>query len=241
MAEPTVVEVGVLAADNDPITVAIPASRQLNDILVLVIETANQDIATPAGWTELSSSPQGTGTSGSAASSMLLAFWKRSDGTETTVAPADSGDHQLGFVVVLRNALLSGDPIDVTAGDVLAVADTVVTIPGGTTTVADCLILACATHMTDTSSAQFSAWANASLTDVTEIADKSSTQGTGGGGIGIATGVKEVAGVFSATTATAANSTAQARISMAIKPEPPPVFTERRGMISWIELSVPEA
>jgi hypothetical protein len=137
----------------------------------------------------------------------------------------DSGDHQIAQIITFRGVTNTGNPFDVTVGNVASSASTSVSIPGTTTTVANTLVVAIVANATSTTTAQTSGWANSSLSSVTERADTNNTVGFGGG-FGVATGVKAAAGAYNTTTATLATSSRQGRMSIAL---PPPVTTLANG------------
>ena len=198
---PTFVAAGTVASGTGAITPALPAGLQANDILLLFVETANQAISITnqngGTWTQVTGSPQGTGTAGGTAATCLTAFWSRYNGTQGAPTTSDSGNHQLGRIIAIRGATTSGNPWDVTAGGVEATADTSGSIPGATTTVANTLVVvAIATSLPDASgTANFSGWTNANLSSLTERTDNTVTAGNGGG-LGIATGGKATAGAM---------------------------------------------
>src|SRR3990172_2304835 len=142
---PTFVAAGAITSGTGTITPALPTGLQVNDILVLVFETANQavTIPTPNGgtWTEAPDSPQGTGTAGGTAASRITVFWSRYNGTQGAPTTNDPGDHIVGRMFAVRGAAASGDPWNVTAGGVDATSDTSGSIPGDTTTVDPCLVV----------------------------------------------------------------------------------------------------
>src|SRR3989338_4654894 len=218
-APPTFVASGGQASNAAAITPLMPAGVLQNDILLLFLETANEAVTVSGGsetWTEVTSSPQGTGALGT----RLTVFWARASQDAPTPPPtSDSGDHQIGVILAFRGAITSGNPWDVTAGGIEATSDTSGAIPGATTTVADTLIVAAiATDLPDANgTANFSAWANANLTSVTEQFDVTRNAGNGGG-LGIATGVKATAGAYGNTTVTLANATVKGMLSIALKP-----------------------
>src|SRR3989338_4960512 len=218
-APPTFVASGGQASNAAAITPLMPAGVLQNDILLLFLETANEAVTVSGGsetWTEVTSSPQGTGALGT----RLTVFWARaSQDAPTPPTTSDSGDHQIGVILAFRGAITSGNPWDVTAGGIEATSDTSGAIPGATTTVADTLIVAAiATDLPDANgTANFSAWANANLTSVTEQFDVTRNAGNGGG-LGIATGVKATAGAYGNTTVTLANATVKGMLSIALKP-----------------------
>jgi len=216
VAPPVPQAVGTLTAGNAAISVPWPA-HLANDIGVLVLETMGEVVPAVSGWNQFPSSPQRSGPAG-VTDTELTMYWKRAaSGAEANAEVGDSGNHQIGVIGTIRGCVTTGDPFDVTTGDILATADTAVSIPGHTTTVADCLIVAACSAGTDTSTAQFSAWANADLTSVAEWFDLFAITANGGG-FGVATGVKAAAGAFGATTATLATSSEQGRIVIAFKP-----------------------
>jgi hypothetical protein len=221
----TFVAAGTVASDIAAITPALPSGIATGDILLLFLETTNQaiSIANQNGgtWTEVTGSPQGTGTAGSGANAVrLTVFWSRYNGTQGDPTTSDSGNHQLGRIIAFRGAVASGNPWNVTAGSVDTTADTTGDIPGETTTVVNTLIVAAiATPLPDADgTANFSAWANSDLTNVIELTDNTTSQGNGGG-IGIATGDKATAGAYGTTTVTLGASAKHGMMSIALKPE----------------------
>jgi len=222
-APPTFVAAGNVASGTGTISPALPAGIAANDILLLFVETANQacSITNQNGgtWTQVSGSPQGTGTAGGTAATRLTAFWSRYNGTQGAPTVSDSGNHTLGRMIAIRGAGTSGDPCDVTAGGVEATSDTSGSIPGATTTVADTLVVAAiATSLPDASStAKFSGWTNSDLSSLTERTDNSVNAGNGGG-LAIATGGKATAGAYGATAVTLVNAAQKGMMSIAIKP-----------------------
>ena len=227
---PTFVASGAVAYGTGTITPALPSGIQSNDILLLFLETANQVISISnqngGTWTAVTNSPQGTGTEAAADATRLTAFWSRYNGSQGAPTVSDSGNHQIGRIIAVRGAETSGNPWDVTAGGVEATADTSGSIPGATTTVANTLVVAAiATALPDANgTANFSAWANGNLANVTEQTDN--TRGAGnGGGLAIATGEKATAGAYGNTTVTCATAAKKGMMSIALKPPSAPPVT----------------
>jgi hypothetical protein len=217
-AAPTYQAAGSAVSGTGAITPAWP-THQSGDVALLIVESANQAItlSTPAGFAAVTNSPQGTGTAGGTSATRLTVFWKRATtSAEPNPTVADSGDHQIARIITFRGVVASGNPWDVTAGNVASSASTSVSIPGATTTVANTLVVAIVTNGTDTSSAQAGSWANSNLTSLTERVDGGTTSGNGGG-FAIATGVKATAGAYGTTTATLSTSSRQGRMSIALK------------------------
>lgn len=218
MAIPVPQAIGGTQAGVGAVSPAWP-THETNDIGLLFVQTANQavSLSDAQGFVEVPDSPQGTGTADTAGATRLAVFWCRATSAAmSSPTVADSGDHNIAFILTFRGCITTGNPYDVTAGDT-GTSDTAVSVPGDTTTAADCLVVAACAHATDTGTAQFSGWANADLTDVAEFRDQANQAGHGGG-IGVATGGKATAGAYGATTATLATASAQARLSIALKP-----------------------
>jgi hypothetical protein len=103
-------------------------------------------------------------------------------------------------------------------GGVDTTSDTSGSIPGTTTTAADCLIvLLCSTSNNATSTTNFSGWSNANLANVTERTDNSNTAGLGGGH-GMATGELAAAANYGNTSVTLAASSLKGMMSIALEP-----------------------
>jgi len=223
VAAPNFQAAGTAQASAGALTVPWPA-HQADDIGLLIIETANQAVTlgTNGGdWTEVTNSPQGTGTV-SGGGTRLTVFWSRATSSSMgDVGVNDSTNHQRAQILTFRGVFTSGNPWDGTpAGDVASTASTAVSIPGGTTTVANTLVVAIVANATDTTADQTSGWTNAGLTTLTERED-GNTGANNGGGFGVATGVKATAGAYAATTATLATASAQGRMSIALRPSIP--------------------
>ena len=220
---PTFVAAGTVASGTGAITPALPSGIATNDILLLFLNTSNQTISISnqngGTWTQVTNSPQGTGTGGSSGSVALTVFWSRYNGTQGAPTTSDSGDHQIGRMIAIRGATTSGNPWDVTAGSSNSTSSTSATIPGATTTVANTLVVvACATGLPNTTgTSNFSTWTNSNLSSLTERTDNTQAVGVGGG-LGTATGGKATAGVYGNTTVTLATSAKKAMMSVTIKP-----------------------
>jgi hypothetical protein len=218
---PTFVAAGAIAGGTGTIKPALPAGLVTGDILLLFVETANQAVSISSAnggtWTAVATA-QGTGTAAATTATRLTAFWSRYNGTQRVPTVSDSGDHQVARMIAIRGAVASGDPWNVTAGGVEATSDTSASIPGATTTVDNTLVVvAVSGSLPDaTSTANFSSWANANLTSLTERTDNANSSGNGGS-LGVATGVKATAGAYGNTTATHASSAVKGMMSIAIK------------------------
>jgi hypothetical protein len=215
---PTFQAAGAYVDSVSTISPAWPA-HAIGDVALLLVESANEAVtlSSAQGFVEIPSSPQGTGTGGGSAATRLAAFWCRASST-SMAAPtvADAGDHVGGVILTFRGCVATGDPWDVTAGDVEASATTAVVVPSVTTTVPGTLLVAAVANGREVALAQFSSWTNANLVSISEIHDAFDQDGNGGG-IGAACGVMTSAGATGTTTATLAVAFAQGRIAIALK------------------------
>lgn len=216
----TTCEFQALGGGVNTTTTSSPAwpSHQTNDIALLIIETANQAVTFSAanGFVAVTDSPQGTGTAGGTTATRLSVFWARAT-SASMAAPAlnDPGNHMIGRLLTFRGCDTSGDPWDVTAGDVASTASTSVSIPGDTTTAADTRVVVIATNGTDIATDEFSSLTNADLGSLTIHDEFQSATGNGGGFI-VASGTKAAAGAYGATTGTLVTSSTQGRMSIAL-------------------------
>lgn len=179
-------------------------THQTDDIALLIVETSNEPVtlSTPAGFVEVADSPQSQGAGPPFQVGIrLTVFWARAtSGAMATPTVADPGDHVRAQILTFRGCITAGNPWDVTAGD-SSTQTASVNIPGDTTTVDRCLVVAMVGNTTDTTTPQTSGWTNGGLNNVTEIADGNTDLGFGGG-FGVAVGEKALAGAYGVTTAT---------------------------------------
>ncbi|TRZ90031.1 MAG: LamG domain-containing protein [Rhodocyclaceae bacterium] len=206
------------------ITPPYPPTMAANDVCLLAVESENQAIAltTANGFVQVPTwSPQSAGTAATNPASRLALYWKRTLGGDTAPLVADSGDHTTGQIHCFSGVITSGNPWDTGAGGNDGGAnDTSATIPGSTTTSHETLVvLITSTSRNGTSTANCSAWTNADLTSLTPRTDNTNTINLGGGHC-MATGVKAVAGAYTTTTVTLANTSYKGAISLALKPVP---------------------
>ena len=215
---PWIVGAGQLTATTTALTPNKPTINA-DDIWLCVVETANQSLSltTSNNFAQITNSPQGTGTAGGTTATLLAVYYVRATGSQASPVFADPGDHTIGRIIVVRGCIASGNPVNISAGDVASSASTSVTIPGATTTADNCLVLAIVSSVTDTATSQASGWTNSNLASLVEEIDNWNTTGNGGG-FAIASGVKAIAGSYGSTTATLATSSVQGRISLALTP-----------------------
>src|SRR2546422_9306311 len=226
-APPTYQAAGTVQSGTGTLTVAWPA-HAINDIGLLILETQNDAVTlgtNAANWTAVTNSPQGTGTTSTG--TRLTVFWSRATSTSMgAVGVNDSGDHQIAQILTFRGVVATGNPWDMTAGDVTASTTTAVSIPGATTTVQDTLVVAIVSNGSDLSAAQVpGSFTNSDLSSVTKRQDNNTTA-SGGGGFTVATGSKALAGAYRPTSGTLGLSAPPGRMSIALQP---PVTTIADG------------
>lgn len=227
MAIPTAVGSGaVVAATTGPSSPAWGAHLPF-DIGFCIIETAREDavFSDPQGFARVAGFPFGTGTVGGANATQLDVWWARAT-SNAMPAPTivDPGDHIICRIVNFRGCVETGVPWDATpTGDTTA-ANATITIPGGVTSVIDCLVLAIMASQLDSGVERVVAgsWVNADLAApamANSLTFAAQTPNGNGGGWTCAIGGKAAAGAYQATTATSVGGTAlvQARASIALK------------------------
>jgi hypothetical protein len=100
---PTFVGAGTSTGNAAAITPSLPSGIQTNDILILFVETANQSIIISnqngGTWTQITDSPQGTGTAGGTSATRLTAFWSRYNGVQ------EHRPHQILEIILDNNVL----------------------------------------------------------------------------------------------------------------------------------------
>jgi hypothetical protein len=203
------------------------SGRTAGDWLILAVVAANQAITAPAGWTEVPTvSPQSQGTAAAIGGIRLAVFTKVSNGTETTVSVADSGDHTYAAGLVVRPSGTATELVIHKSAGKTAAAGTAHTANAVTTTIANALIVNIFGTDRDSAGPSYSALTNAGLTNLTERHDAGTTSGVGSG-IMLATGEKETAGAVSATASTSAASVVYNAITLAFVNVTPWTWTTR--------------
>jgi len=200
------------------------------DVALLFVESAGGEAATlssnVAGFVQVTGSPQSsdTGTNGT----RLTVFWARA--TSAAMANptvADAGNHVYAIILTYRSVISTGNPWDVTVGGIKATANNTVTLTGVTTTVPDTLIVQAVSHDRDNAGAHFSNQVNANLTGITERTDAGTNSGNGGG-LAVWDGGKLTAGATGDTTADITNNVDNAFLTIALRENPPVLFSHWR-------------
>lgn len=216
---PEFISTGAFTFSINAITVAAPEAYIDGDLIVLVLGSAAQTIADPTtGGTWIA--PRGfvqSGTSSASGSTRCQVYYKIASGTQATAAVADSGSITYGQMFVFRK-IDSTTPINGNSASTLGTAGTTHTLTALSTTVDKCMIAHCSGIGRDVAATiNYSSPTNANLTDLTVRASRTVTDGAGGG-VGMVTGVKAVAGNTGSTTVTVAGNALGAFITLGIAP-----------------------
>ena len=102
MSIPTFVGIGAKADSTGAPAPEWPAGHQADDIGLMFVQTNAQNVAAPSGWTEVTNSPQSTGTAGALGATRLHVFWKRWGGRRYR-GGRDRG-RRFGFRLLARTA-----------------------------------------------------------------------------------------------------------------------------------------
>ena len=186
-----------------PVNVAVPSNIQLNDLMILIIKSYSGYTPSVTGWTTLSGFPASI--NADPALNILYKFATAGQGSIfIDISPTT-------YMAVYQCVVFRGvdllSPINVNGGpyDQLAPFITTMTFEAVTTTENRCMVLNILANARGVdSTVQYSNWANANLVSVTEAIDYSSAVNNGGG-IGMAYGIKSLAGNTGSTTATRAS------------------------------------
>ncbi len=215
MALPTFYSEGTQANGVGDVTYDWPA-HAADWVGILMVQTAAESVATPSGWTLIGTCQTGTG--GSSGSVGIWVFWRRAtSGSEASVTITDPGDHQVGRIITIRDAVNSGNPINLTNTDTKSTAQTGASIVVGTTTVNNCYVLGIFAGAIDSATFQGSTnITDGSLTSVGFEGWVNTTDGVGGG-FYLGSGAKITAGSCGTLDADNwASSTKQANLVFAI-------------------------
>ena len=215
---PTVRAVSAEAHGTGTASLTLPAGHTTNDIIILAIQTSNESIATPAGYTQIGPE-NGLGINVTAGATRLGLFWARDNGAMTDpLTIADSGDHTYATAIAITGCPKVGDPFHFLGNSAKFATATAAASVATRTTIDQCLILDFFAHHLSATGAQMSGFAtNASLQSRATQFDGSTTDGTGGG-IVIISGVKFVAGTVNATTFNWGTTTADLHTVIAMIP-----------------------
>jgi hypothetical protein len=218
---PTVISVGSSFTSTGVPTATLPGTAAANDILLLILQSANDtNVTAPAGYTQLG--PQNAiGLASTAGTTKLSIFWKRHSGSESAPTIPDTGDHTFGVMLAVRGCPTGFDPFQLLSNSFKFTTSTAGTTKASNTVIDNCLIMGIWGHGVDSASAQSSSPVCADLTSLTEQFDGGTADGTGGG-IVVITGIKSQEGSFAAITHTWANTTVEVCSLIAFIPKDTP-------------------
>lgn len=220
MAVPSYVAGGTSAAGTGDITPTVD-SEASGDLLILVVETGNEAVAAPTGWTAV---PGGVAIQ---TATRLTAFYRFATGAaETNPTVTDPGDHAYGRVFTLRGTDTT-NPFAAVAvcrrgNDTSGLAYA----PGVYCPDDECLILAFWSWATDSAGPLSSLEVNATLTSLTERSDEGTLSGNGGG-FAMVSGELATAGTVDQTEFATGAAVATATMTIAIRP---PVVVADTGL-----------
>lgn len=229
--------VGTVAAGTGAISPGKPAGTLEGDLLIMVAESGGATASTEAnaaltasGWT----SPPAPYADQKKGNTRLTVLYRIATGTDPTTTN-DTGDHQIARIIAIKAGTFDLEaPFNVAAVGTQGATKSV-SIPGATTTRDNCLVIACASgHLPDaTTTAEFGAPTNASLSGLTERIDNTTSEGDGGA-LYVASGLKAAKGAYSATTCTAVTEAERGVISLAINP---PAYVQHSELTAgWLTI-----
>lgn len=220
------VSAGGLAAGTGGVNVGWGAGHAAGHLGLMLVETGQESVATPAGWAIVPTTPALVATAGRL--SMLYKF--AASGAEGAVAVGDPGDHIEACILVF-SGVHATDPFAFGTAIGYAAA-TAMSYPPAYNVPAGSMILNVAAWAADNLVTNSSAEANASLDGgtVAERFDAGSADGNGGGLVAI-TGMKSAGGEVSPTTATFAVSTSYVGATLALRPAAPPAAFAKTGQV----------
>lgn len=105
--------IGTFASGTGAVTPGAPAGNQAGDVLVLVVETADQSLPTdpPTGWSVFDDGyitvPNNDPVTGVTRLSM---YWQRLTGAYSEASIGDAGDHTCGIILCIADCVETGTP-----------------------------------------------------------------------------------------------------------------------------------
>lgn len=183
------------------VTIGQPGTVGIDDLLLIVISTANDVFGTwpPTGWTQVPNPPIGFGTAGTAGAVRLLLAWKRATATTgnavTTGNPGGTNDYTMAQMFAFQGISRRGDPWEVSATSNQTTAATSGTMDSVTTLGPARHIVYCLAGDNDaTSTTQVTSATGTGVTNYAERTDNWTNNGAGGG-IWMASGTAATAGI----------------------------------------------
>lgn len=183
-----------------------PTGHAANDIgIIFTITRDNDTPGTPTDWTELLAANDGN--------KKVNIYWKRAaSGAESNVTVPDPGQYVWAQMMTIRGCVTGSTPVALLASDTLGTTSTSFTVPTGTTTGANRLVLTyCSSNEDEQYSSRLSTgFTNSNLSGLTNRMEDHTGTGEGGGHYA-ATGTLASAGATGTTTGTFAAACTQCR------------------------------
>lgn len=201
------------------LTIPWPYPHQKDDIGILIVESSGDNVTpvdlTSQGWTLIVNKNDVADATGS----VMSVWWRRADNaSQPDVVTQTQTDHQLGRIIIFRNAYNLTAPINVSSSNTKPVASTTTTFDDITTTHDKQLIVMIASRPNDSAATNhFGNPVNGALTGIARI-EAGTTDGNGGG-FSVSWGVKALAGVVGAATQSKGTSTTDTTLVLALSPE----------------------
>lgn len=213
---PSVRSVGTSASGTSNITPGLPSGHTTNDILILFVESANQSVTAPSGYSQIG--PQnGIGTAAASGSTRLAVFWKRDGGSESAPTITSTGNRTMGVIIAVSGCVTTGNPFHFMWNGFKKTASTSYSALGNATVTGNTLIIYGISQAISSTGTKLSSVANSSLSSVTTQFDASTTDGVGGG-IAVVSGILAAQGSYGSLTATEGSSTSDVSLSIAMIP-----------------------
>jgi hypothetical protein len=196
---------------------SLPENWKVGDQHFIFVESANEAIATPSGWTAVTNAAQGAGTAASATATRISVFHRTAQSGDTTVTLTGATNHAFAFVLGFFNVDATTQ-IDATpAGDAEASSTTSVTFPSVTTVTDGARVMFAVTSALDSATQQLSTATFAGLTDIHGPYFFQATSANGGG-LYVFLGTKTTAGSTGTGSATLASASLQGRTTIPLRP-----------------------
>jgi len=128
-------------------------------------------------------------------------FWRRFVPGDVEPVVADSGQFNAAVIVSVKDCIGYGDPFNVTASAGNDDVTEAVSVPSAVTTVDNCFVLDVVTWYNGGNTCSIDGWANADLSELTEVLDNHFEVGSDDVGIAVNTGRAGTATTVDATTA----------------------------------------
>lgn len=204
---------GSSTAGTASVNVSWP-THTINDIGILVLESAYATWTTPSGWTLVN-------TSVVLGSRLFICYKRATSSAEPAVATGFpvGANHVVARIFTFRGCVTTGSPVLTTRTSTKSTSSTSWLAPSITTTTANEFVIYGVSRDNDSSGiSAFSTPTNANLVSLTEIVESGTAAGNGGGFV-LGYGVKATAGATGNTTGTLSASSSNASVTFSLQAE----------------------